>query len=69
MLGLFVTFTAFEFHAQARGAPVFGEHPFAIAQRRVMTNVLPVTAFQDRTPMRFVVELEISDSLLHRFLM
>jgi hypothetical protein len=68
-IGLFIAFAAIEFRPDAF-APAFGvEYPLPVAKRRVVPHVLPVAAFQHRTPMRFVIEFEIGYPLLQRFFM
>ena len=67
LLALFVAFAAFQLHTDPFAPALLGKHPLAAAQRRVMADVLAVSAFEHRAPVRLVVELEIGYPLLHFF--
>ena len=67
LLGLIVALAAIEFRSYAFASAFRIEHPFPVTKGRVVPDVLTVSAFQHRTPVRFVVEFEIGYLLLHRF--
>jgi hypothetical protein len=66
--GLFVTPFAVKFKPDSRIATFGSENPVAFSQRRIVPHVLPVTTFQNRTPVVFFILLKASDLLLHRLL-
>ena len=61
----FVTFFAVKFEPDASIATLRGKNPFACRQRRIMSNVLAVTAFQNGAPVALFVLFKVSDSLFH----
>jgi len=63
---LFVTTFAIEFVAYAGIATLWSEDPSAGSQWWVMANVLPVTTFQNRAPVIFVIFFKACNLLLHR---
>src|ERR687884_428414 len=62
---LFVTLFAVEFEAEAGGAALFGEHPFARDERRVVAHVLRVAAVEQGAPVALVVAVVADDAPPH----
>ena len=65
---LFVAALTVELEANARITAFTGENPFSRSQWRIVPEVLPVTAFQNRAPVVFVVFLKAGDLLFHWFM-
>jgi hypothetical protein len=61
------TFTI-KFEPKSRIAAFLAENPIARSEGWIVSNVLPMTTFENRPPMLFVVFIEASDPLLHWFL-
>ena len=57
---------AIQHHPDARRTASFAEHPRTRHQRRVVADVLFVSAGEDRSPVTFVVKVERDDGLVHR---
>ncbi len=67
-VGFFVATLAIEFEADTRCAPLFGEYPITRGQGWIVPDVLPMTAFQNGTPMVFIVLVKVCDLAFHRSL-
>jgi hypothetical protein len=67
LLFFFITPLAVEFEAEAGGAALFGEHPLAPDERRVVADVLRVAAVEDGPPVALVVEVVSDDAPPHHF--
>ena len=64
----FVTMLAVEFESDTRVASLFGQHPGARDQGRVMPHVLIVAALKLRSPVAMLVSLVASYLSFHRLL-
>ena len=67
LLALFVAFAAFQLHTDPFAPALLGKHPLAATQGRIVTDVLSVSAFKHRAPVRVIVPFEIGYPLLHFF--
>src|SRR5689334_10318456 len=67
-IGFFLATLTLELDTETRGASLAGEYPLARSHRRIVPDVLPVPAFENRAPVIFVVLIKADDLLLHRFL-
>jgi hypothetical protein len=61
----FVATLAIEFKTDARGAALLRQNPGPGGHWRIMSYVLAMFAFQNRTPMILVVFVEAGDLLFH----
>jgi len=62
----FVAEFAVEALAEAGGAALFGQDPFAGCERWVVTDVLVMTAFEQRAPVAFMVGFKSDDAAEHK---
>lgn len=63
-LAFFVAALAVQCEADPRVTSWFGQHPFARAKRRIMTNVLTMATIENCPPMPLVILFKSCDSLL-----
>ena len=61
-----LTFHAIQFGANAFCSLVFIQHPFSIPERRVMTDVLVMTAVEFHAPMAIHVSVELHYPAFHQ---
>lgn len=62
----FIAPFAIDLETDAGSTTLRGQHPRATGHWRIVTQVLSMSARQDRAPMKFVILVEIRDRLLHR---
>jgi hypothetical protein len=66
LVSFFIASFAIELETNARRAAFLSQYPWASSHRWIVSQVLSMSACQDRTPMLLVVLIEICDLLLHR---
>ena len=62
---LFVAAFAIKFEANSGGAALFSQNPRSSRHRRIVPEVLSMTAFQNGAPMVLIVLIKACDLLLH----
>ena len=61
----FVATLTLELETETRSASFIGEDPLARSQRRIVPDVLAMAAFENGTPVVFVIFVKVNDLLLH----
>jgi hypothetical protein len=64
-ISFLITPLAIQHVTQEASPPLLSQHPRPLDQRRIMADVLPVTAGEYRPPIPQLVPVEIDDGLFH----